>query len=363
MTLWNSICASVNRTSFSNTLTISMINKLLYILILLIILVNAETSAATREEIAAINVPTAADFQYWTNGSSAKNKLIEYVEDVTNPSSQNFIPVEDRIAVFDCDGTLICETAPYYFGWTMYLHHVLEDKNYNPSTQEADFAARARAAIHNHNLTSDLTSEMINYYPKSYADLTPAEFSAFVKNYINNNYVEGLGNLKVGEAFYLPMVEVVAYLNANGFTVYIVSGCERESLRALIDGALAIKPNHIIGSDHSYKVVDGHLIRSGSIIDSTVGESKIIKIQREIGRQPVLAFGNSSGDFAMLNYTINNNKYKSAAFILLCDDTEREFGNLSKAAKTKAAADNNGWIAVSMRNDFKTIYGYDILKY
>ena len=103
--------------------------------------------------------------------------------------------------------------------------------------------------------------------------------------------------------------------------------------------------------------------RSGSIIDSTVGESKIIKIQREIGRQPVLAFGNSSGDFAMLNYTINNNKYKSAAFILLCDDTEREFGNLSKAAKTKAAADTNGWIAISMRNDFKTIYGYDILKY
>ena len=90
--------------------------------------------------------------------------------------------------------------------------------------------------------------------------------------------------------------------------------------------------------------------------------NKVSAIVREIGRQPVLAFGNSSGDSAMLNYTINGNKYKSAAFFLLCDDLERELGNLGKAEKCRKLADENGWIPVSMRKDFVTIYGDNVTR-
>ena len=88
------------------------------------------SDAATRAEIAAINVQRGVDFQYWNDDSPTKAKIIEFVEDVTNPYSANYIPPEDRIATFDMDGTFYCETAPIYFQEAMFLHRVLDDPNY-----------------------------------------------------------------------------------------------------------------------------------------------------------------------------------------------------------------------------------------
>ena len=88
--------------------------------------------------------------------------------------------------------------------------------------------------------------------------------------------------------------------------------------------------------------------------------NKVSLIARQIGRQPVLAFGNSGGDTSMLNYTVQKNKYKSAAFVLLCDDLDRELGNQKKADSMAKSAKDNGWITVSMKNDFKTIYGDNV---
>ena len=88
--------------------------------------------------------------------------------------------------------------------------------------------------------------------------------------------------------------------------------------------------------------------------------NKVSSIVREIGLKPVLAFGNSSTDASMLNYSIQNNKYKALAFMLCCDDLEREYGNLKKADSMKEASAQNGWIPVSMKDDWKTIYGEDV---
>ena len=88
--------------------------------------------------------------------------------------------------------------------------------------------------------------------------------------------------------------------------------------------------------------------------------NKVSAIAKEIGKQPILAFGNSGGDASMLNYTVSGNKHKSMAFFLLCDDTERELGDMKKAEKCKKLADENGWVSVSMRDDFKTIYGENV---
>ena len=193
---------------------------------------------------------------------------------------------------------------------------------------------------------------------------------------IDNAYEEGLTNLKVGEAFYLPMLEVVSYLRHNDFAVYIVSGCEREMLRGLVDGIMDIPAERIIGTDFSY-VTDNHsgqktenynvepaekILRGDKRTFKNVNANKIIAIKREIGRRPVIAFGNSDGDYSMFRYTAENNPYRSAAFVLLCDDCERDYGDSKKAAAVKAAAEQNGWVAVSMRDDFKTIYGEDIKK-
>ena len=336
-------------------------------------ILTTETSAATRAELGAISVSKKGNFQYWEKNSPAKAALVDYVKDVTNPKSANFIPIEDRIAVFDVDGTLLCETAPYYFDWMMYLNRVIDDPKFQMPSDIRNQARKVRAAFQarDANAESLIDSRLRASRAAVFDGMTIEEYRAFVENYMNTTYTEGLTNLKVGEAFYLPMVEVVSYLNANKFTCYIVSGCDREIIRVLVDGIMDIKTNHIIGSDYSYRTkklngepLDKYLFEPGDQIlrgdkrlIRNLGTNKVLSIRREIGKQAVLAFGNSMGDASMFNDTVTGNKYRSAAFVLMCDDLEREFGNISAAEKIKNAAEKFGWTTVSMRDDWTTIYG------
>ena len=326
------------------------------------------TQAATREEIAAIHVSKSGEFNYWTQKSAAKEKLVSYVKDITNKHSKNFIPVEDRIAVFDMDGTFLCETAPYYFDGMLYLDRALNDKNYQASESDREFAKELKQAIQVKKAGA-LLEKSAPHQASVFAGMNYSDYTAYVEKFMKTP-VEGLAPLKWGEAFYLPMVEVIKYLQENKFQVYVVSGTERQLVRILVCDLLKIPTNNIIGTDikihaahqgdtpgldYSYGK-DDYLVR-GQFVIKCLKMNKTEAIAREIGKQPVLAFGNSSGDTSMLNYTINGNKYKSAAFFLLCDDLERELGNTEKAEKSRKLADENGWTSISMRDDFKTIYG------
>ena len=330
------------------------------------------TQAASREEIANIHVSKAGDFKYWADNSPAKQTLVNYVKDVTNKKSANFIPVEDRIAVFDLDGTLICETTPSYFEWMMYLDRVLDDPTYNASQEDKDYAKVVKAAIDARHLPEDMELKEAIAQSKAFAGMTFPEYENYVKKFMETP-AEGLTNLKRGESFYLPMVEVVSYLQANDFTVYIVSGSDRPALRILVDGIMKIAPNNVIGTDADilashqngkdgldYVYAKDDQIIRGEFLRKNVKMNKVSNIAQEIGKQPVLAFGNSSGDASMFQYTIINNKYKSAAFTLLCDDLDRELGNQKKADSMAKSAKENGWVAISMKNDFKTIYGSEV---
>lgn len=326
--------------------------------------------AATRSEIASINVTKPADFKYWAKNSMAQRRLVRYVQDVTNKRSKNFIPVEDRLAVFDMDGTILCETAPYYFEWMLYLDRALYDKNFTPSPDDKNYAQEIENAIRvTKKFPKNVDVDEAKSQENVFAGMTPQEYENYVKTFMEKP-VEGLTNLKYGESFYLPMVEVIKYLQANDFTVYIVSGSDRPTCRILACDLLKIPTNNVIGSDpkiisvnqdendggnYVYKK-DDYLIR-GHLIEKNLKMNKVSYIAREIGKQPVLAFGNSSGDTSMLNYTISGNKYKSAAFFVLCDDLDRELGNIQKAESGAKLASENGWISISMKNDFKTIYG------
>ncbi len=333
--------------------------------------------AATRDEIAAIQVKKAKDFKYWTKDAVAKQKLIEYVTDVTDKKSRNFIPVEDRLAVFDMDGTFICETAPCYFEWMLYLERALHDPDYTPTLEDKAYAEMVNAEI-------ELGHFMTGQFPKgidlgeaksqevAFAGMTPKEYAAYVKNFMQKPVV-GLTNLKWGEAFYLPMVEVIKYLQANNFTVYIVTGSDRPATRVMACELLKIPTDNVIGTDPQIFAAnqgdisadnyafrrDDYLIR-GQLTQKNLKMNKVVAIEQEIGKQPVLAFGNSGGDTSMLNYALAGNKYKSLSFFVICDDLERELGNENKANGCKKLADTNGWIQISMKNDFKTIYGDDV---
>ena len=333
------------------------------------------SQAATRDEIAAINVVTAADFQYWNADSPTLKKIINFVEDVTNPNSPNFIPVGDRVATFDMDGTFYCETAPIYFQESMFFYRALEDKSYNAPKEMVNFANKIKPKVYNKTgLTKAESDKYIKYLTKAYAGMTDEEYRACVRKFMQTNEY-GLTNLKRGEAFYLPMVEIISYLSNNDFDVFIDSACGVSTTRELIGDIFPIRYDRIIGSDFVYTSTgmgkdkpENHffdrrkekIVISGEPVIENGKTRKIFSILNQIGKKPVLAFGNSSGDLGMFEYTLQQNKYRSEVFYVLCDDTERELGNPSRAEKEIANAAKRGYNTISMKNDWKTIYGDNV---
>ena len=331
--------------------------------------------AMSREEIAKINVVTAQDFKYWNDNSPTKQKITAFVADVTNPNSPNFIPPEDRIATFDMDGTFYCETAPLYFQEMMFFQRVLEDKDYKAPKKYLDLAKKIQPKVLNkQKLTPDENKSYFEGLTAVYAGMTPEEYRAYVRKFMDTNEI-GLTNLKRGEAFYLPMVEIISYLTNNDFQVYIDSACGADTTRELVKDIIPIRYDRILASDFQYTSTqmgkdnaDDHffdrnkekIVISGKPLNNNGKTRKIFSILNQIGKYPVLAFGNSSGDSGMLEYTLQNPKYKSAAFYVLCDDVERELGNLDRAVKDKANADKRGWNTISMHDEFKTIYGDNV---
>jgi len=339
------------------------------------LLLGGNGQAASRAEIAAIKVEKSTDFRYWNGNSPTLKKVTKFVEEAVNPNHPNFIPVAARVAVFDMDGTFYCETAPLYFQETMFLHRALEDKNYRPDKKMADFAKTVHPKIMNKTgLTAEESETLIDYLTKAYEGMTPEEYRAYVRKFMDTNE-DGLTNLKRGEAFYLPMVEIISYLSNNGFSVYIDSACGSDTTRELVEDVIPIPTDRIIASDFVYTTTgmgsdspDNHfydrhrekVVISGKRVINNAQTNKIFSILKQIGKKPVLAFGNSMGDSGMLEYTLQDNPYNCASFFVLCDDTERELGNLAKAAKLEKTCAKRGWNTISMRDEFKTIYGENV---
>ncbi len=347
------------------------------------IFVNDVEAQITRQELAKINVSKKGHFKYWKKESPALLQLKSFVAQVTNKHSDQYVPKEDRLAVFDLDGTLLCETAPYYYHWMVMLHRLLHDPEYTPTKEQLDFARQAHEYSYHHDkITKDFDEKLQDIQNSGFIGLTQQETEDFVTRFINTQPVDGLTNLKWGTAFYWPMLEVVKYLAAHDFRIYLCSGCDRDLARPLIKGILPIPRYQIISSEvyylpenkakefnwtepsimegYSFNETKGHRIVRGRFKEKCTAYNKVDFMVRELGQKPILAFGNSSSDFAMFEYVTRDNPYTSRAFCVLCDDTERELGNTVKADKCHKDCLENGWTSVSMRNDWTTIYGPDV---
>ncbi|MCR4611218.1 MAG: haloacid dehalogenase-like hydrolase [Lachnospiraceae bacterium] len=339
----------------------------------LIVSVVSFTGCSSDKETSGAKILT-----YWNDDSTAKKNLINYVETVTNEKSDKFIPVKDRIAVFDFDGTLFCETDPVYFDHMLLIHRVLEDPDYvnQASDYEKEVAAKSKHYAETGEFAEGLDVEHGKALASAFKGMTIDEFNAYIQKF-KQTAMPSYEGMNRGGGFYKPMIQVIDYLNANDFTVYVVSGSDRYLVRGIFDGSnINVTNNHIIGSDVttlasgqgdkdplSYMFTpEDSVILGGDFIVKNLKMNKVSIIQREIGQKPVLSFGNSSGDYSMDEYTISNNKYQSMAFMLCCDDLERENGNQEKADKMKADCEKYGWTAVSMKNDWTTIYGDGVKK-
>ena len=308
----------------------------------------------------------------WRDSAPAKAALLGYIAAVTKEGSPDYIPPEERVAMFDFDGTLFCETAPTYFDWMLFDHRALDDPSYRATDEQKAVALEARATGKWPGLDHDKRERLM---AEVWKGVTPEALAEYVRDFAAGPQ-PGFDGMKRGEAFYRPMVEVVRLLQARGFMVYVCSGTERFALRPVVEDGLALPPRQIIGTDYvlvasaqagrdglhfTYGTNDA-LVLGGGLLVKNLQMNKVSVIAREIGVRPVLAFGNSFSDASMLNYALQNKKRRSLAFMLLCDDMEREYGNSAKAEKMRAACDANGWIPISMRDDWSTIYGPGVVR-
>lgn len=333
---------------------------------------TAAQPAGGQTATEAVAEKTEDALSLWTESAPLKKQLTEYMNTITDKNSSDFIPVENRIAVFDMDGTLCCETDPGYFDHKLAYHRITEDPDYKDkaSDEEKATAEEIKEYFDTGSYPDDLSIKHGQAVATSFKGMTVDEFDAYVKDYKNTPMIS-YTNMTNGEAFYKPMLQVIDYLQDNDFTVYVISGTDRIITRALCDGVIDIPMSQMIGSDESLVATnqgekdgldytfshDDKVITGGEFLIKNLKMNKVSAIEREIGEQPVLCFGNSSGDAAMANFTITNNQYKSGAYLLCCDDLERENGNQEKADKMRASCEENGWTAVSMKDDWTTIYG------
>ena len=323
------------------------------------------------------NTPAKKDyFTYW-NDCAALTALQSYVQDVTNPHSANFIPVADRIATFDMDGTFVGELYPTYFEYNLLEYRALDDVTYRDTCPDdvREAAQAIRDFVRNGTKLPDHFDIKHAYAAaKAYAGMSIAQFDTYVKNYAAKP-ANGFTGMTYGESFYLPMLDVFDYLTDNGFTYYVVSGSDRFICRALTQ-SIGIQPNRVIGMDvklHSSEQgteegvnytmgKEEDILRTDELIIKNLKTNKVLQITQEIGKVPVLSFGNSGGDCAMHNYCLGNSQYKTAAFMLIADDEERDHANRDKALKLGEQWRDNGYYVISMHDDFKTIYGYKVEK-
>ena len=304
----------------------------------------------------------------WNNCAS-KEKLIQFINNISN------VPKEARIAVFDLDGTLFQETDPVYNDWKIYKHRILDDPNYIATSKQKEIANKLIKAIKYHEMPEDLNIEISYSSAEVFKNMTLEEYDKYLKDYLNHP-ADGYNNLMRGDAFFIPMLEVIDYLQKNDFSIYIISATDRFQVRTIIDGHINIPKANIIGSDFDISSINQgnisgfnynynpneKMILKGELIMLNIKLNKVNGIIRNIGRKPILIFGNSEGDISMANYALSNNEYNSLAFMLICDDFDRERGNKLSADKMKDLCKQNNFIPISMKNDWKTIYGENVTK-
>ena len=300
------------------------------------------------------------DLESWNEGA-AKTAILEFVEQVASA-----VPVEERVAVFDADGTLWCE-QPVPAQVDFILRRLAEqakadaklrDRQPWKSAYEHDNAWLGQA-ITEHYAGDDTKAKMLlEGVGAAFAGIGVEDFEAKSGSFLRTAKHPTLGRRYLDTA-YGPMVELLAYLQANGFTNHIVSGSGGDFMRPISQEVFGIPPERVVGSSSALEYASdgngGKLTHKGKLAFLDDGPEKPIQIWSHVGRRPLIAGGNSNGDIAMLDFAQHQDR-PSLRLLVLHDDAEREFAYTSGAEKALAEADKRGVTVVSMKNDFATVF-------
>jgi len=295
------------------------------------------------------------------NDSASKANIVAFVDKVTRQGSADFVPPSERIAVFDNDGTLWAEQPMYFQAFFIFDRiKALAPKHPEWKTKEP-FASVLRGDVK--GALKGGEHALIEMVMATHAGMTTAEFEQIVSDWIATARHPKSGR-RFTEMVYQPMLEMLAYLRANGFKTFIVSGGGIEFMRPWTERVYGVPPEQVIGSSIKtrFELRDGQpvLMRLPQMdfIDDKAG--KPVGINSHIGRRPVAAFGNSDGDMQMLQWTTAG-KGARLGVLVHHTDAEREYAydrnsSIGRLDKALDMAGPQGWTVVDMKNDWKTIY-------
>jgi phosphoglycolate phosphatase-like HAD superfamily hydrolase len=293
----------------------------------------------------------------WNDGPT-KSAIVDFVGGVTTHGGPVYVEPQQRVAVFDNDGTLWCE-KPMYIQLDFLVRRFAEQAKADPSLRDKQ---PYKAAFEGH--LKWLGDAVIKHYQGDDTDiktLLAAVLTAHEaitveehRSRIEAFFVDAKHpTLKrpYTSCGYRPMVELLRYLEANAFTCYIVSGGGRDFMRPITSALYGIPPERVVGSTVGLDYRDGHLYTTAQPEFLDDGPMKPVRLWSRIGRRPILAAGNSNGDIEMLEFT------RGLRLLVLHDDADREFDYTAGAEKALEQAKNDDWTVVSMRNDWTTVFG------
>jgi phosphoglycolate phosphatase-like HAD superfamily hydrolase len=312
---------------------------------------------------AGVGASQAPPLPSWNEGA-ARTRIIEFVRAVSDPKSKDFVAPGDRIATFDNDGTLWAE-QPLYFQALFMLDQVKKAAPQHPEWKDNP-AFQALAAQDKAALEKLGHKPVLELLVQANSGMTVAEYDKTIRDWLANarhpKYKRPYTDL-----VYKPQQELLAYLRANGFRTFIVSGGSVEFMRPWAESAYGIPPEQVVGSQQEVKfdMKDGKpvLTREAKFAFVDDGPGKPVGIYRHIGKRPILAFGNSDGDLQMLQVTAAG-EGRRLALIVHHDDADREFAydrdsHIGKLDKAWDEARARNWIVVSMRSDWKKVFAFE----
>ena len=323
-----------------------------------------QQDAQPAADTLAVEAAAVDPLPSWNEGAT-KQSILNFVEAVTTEGSPDFIPVADRIATFDNDGNLWSE-QPVYFQLVFAMDQV---KAMAPDQPEWKDQQPFKALLEDDReaLMAEGEAGLLKLVMASHAGMTQEEFQNSVKAWLETarhpRFDRPFTNL-----VYQPMLELLAYLRANGFTTFIVSGGGIDFMRPWVEEVYGIPPHQVVGSSikSEFDYNDGNpVIRKLpelDFIDDKAG--KTVGIEKYIGKKPIFASGNSDGDLQMMQYTASNPK---GAFMLYLHHTDgdREWAydresHVGRLDKGLDEAEKNGWTVIDMKTDWKVIYPFQL---
>lgn len=296
----------------------------------------------------------------WNDGPT-KTAILQFMDEVTDEHSERYVPLDERVATFDNDGTLWSE-KPLYFQILFAFDRV---KALAPSHPEWK-TTKPFSLVLNNELDKITGEDALKIVAVTHTGMTSDEFDKQVKEWIATAK-HPLTGKRYTDMVYQPMLELLNYFRSHGFKTYIVSGGGNAFMRAWVTPVYNIPPEQVIGTRLAAELreVDGkmQIWRLPEISVNNDKEVKPVEIYQAIGRRPVAAFGNSDGDLAMMQWTMSGDGARLALYVHHTDDKREwkydRFSSVGKLDKGLDEAQTKGWLIADMKNDWKQIYPSD----